>query len=101
HLIQTGTYLVRPQPVEATLEREQLPAGLPVVERCVLEGDADSHPALLRVRHDVVTGHPRRPRSRVEECAEDPNESGLPRAVRAEEAVDLSSWHLEVDAVHR
>ena len=45
------------QPVEAALQREQFAAGLSLVDRCVLECDADPDPDRLGILCDVVPGY--------------------------------------------
>ena len=99
HLIEPCADLGGPEPVEPALESKKLAAGLPIVERGILERHADPQPDLLRVLHDVVTGHRGAARGRVQERAEHPDERGLARPVRAEEAVDLAFGHLKVDPV--
>ena len=94
HLLEPRPNLVRPEPVQAALEREKLSAGLPIVERGVLKGDPDAQPHLLGIFHHVVARDQRGPRRRVEQGAEHPDERGLAGAVRAEETVDLPAADL-------
>ena len=48
--------LVRTQPVQPALQAEELATGLPLVERGLLQRDADAQPYLLGLSGDVVAG---------------------------------------------
>ena len=90
-----GDALQRRLQAEVVARREQW------IERRFLQGNADDPPDLRPVLHDVVAAHERRARRRRQQRRQDVDGGGLPGAVRAEEAVDLTGSNREVDPVDR
>ncbi len=88
------------QPVQPALEVEKFPPGLAVVERGVLEGDADLEPDLLGLARHVEAGHDPVTACRAHERAQHADQGRLARSVRPQEAVDLTGGDLEVDPRH-
>src|SRR6185437_6085223 len=72
-----------------------------VVQRGVLEHQADVPPDRVPLLPDVKARDPRGPRRGVREGAQDLDRGGLARAVRAEEAEGFPRLDLEPDAAHR
>ncbi len=100
NVAESGPDLGRSQPVEPSLEGEQFPARLTVVQRGGLEGHPDTEPHLLGFLDDVVAGHRGVPGARAQQRAQHPQEGGLARSVRTQEPVDLSGGDVQVNPVH-
>ena len=84
--------------VEPPLESEELRAGLPRIERCLLEGCADPRADRIGLGGDVVAGHGRSTAGRPEQRTERTKGRRLAGAVRAEQAIDLAAFDRQVDA---
>ena len=84
--------------VQVGVETQVLRAGEVVVERRVLEHQADVAADRVPLRGHIVARDPGGPARGAGQRAEDLDGRRLPRAVRAEEAERLPGGHLEVDA---
>ena len=100
-------HLAQPRPerrlghaVQVGVEAQVLLPRQVVVQRGVLEHQADVAAHGVPFGGDVVTRDPGGARSRVRQGAQDLDRGGLARPVRAEEAEGLSGGYLEVDAAH-
>ena len=99
---QLGQALVdraRGEPVQASLQPQQLDAGLPGIERGLLQGHADVQPDLARVGHHVVAGHHGPALGGGEQRAQHQHGGRLAGPVGTEEAVDLAGRDVQVDVV--
>ncbi len=56
-LAESAPDLCRVQAVEPPLKRQQLAPGLSVVDRCILQCDADAYSHGLRIRYDIEPRH--------------------------------------------
>src|SRR5207245_3186371 len=74
--------------VDAAMQVEVLAGGQLVVERGVLEDEADAPANRSRILRDVDAGDARLPGGRPQQRAEDADGGRLPRAIRPEEAED-------------
>jgi hypothetical protein len=83
------------------VELEVLSPGELVVERRVLEDEADALAHTSGILDDIDAGHASRARGRREQGAEDGDGRGFPGPVRAEETEYLPVLDLEVNASHR
>ena len=101
HGVHPGGDVSAVQPVQATLQRKHLPAGLLAVDRVVLQRHADAQADVTGLRRDVEAGDGCRSRRDAEQCAQHLHRGRLTGTVRAEEAVDLAVRDVEVDAGHR
>jgi hypothetical protein len=97
-LVRSSVPGVAPHAVERQLQLQMLAARQQGVEGRLLERRADRPPHGRPVPHDVVAADPRAPTGRGEQRREHVDGRGLSRAVRAEEAVDLTGGDVEVDA---
>ena len=86
--------------VELGVEAQVLLGGQVVVDRGVLEHQAEVAPHLVALAHHVVTGHDRRARGRPRERAEDVDGGGLAGAVRAEKPEGLAGENVEIEPAH-
>ena len=83
-------------------EHQVLPPGEDLVHGGELSGQADRLAYLRRLRGDVEAVDGGRPRIRLEQRGEDPDDRGLARPVGAEQGEDAAPRHVEVDAAqHR
>ncbi len=80
---------------------EELAPGLPIVERCLLQGHADAQSDGLGMARDVLPCDEGNPTVWSQECAEHPNGRGLSGAIRSQEPVDLAPSNREVHAADR
>src|SRR5207302_8419787 len=87
--------------VDAAMQVEVLAGGQLVVERGVLEDEADAPANRSRILRDVDAGDARLPGGRPQQRAEDADGGRLPRAIRPEEAEDLALVDRKVDAANR
>jgi hypothetical protein len=86
------------QPVQASLQAEQLPAGLLGVEAGLLEGHADQPAHLGRLTHHVVPEDRARAAGGLQQGGEHADDGRLAGPVGAEEPVDLGLVDVEADA---
>jgi hypothetical protein len=84
--------------VQGRLQAEVLATGEQRVEGGLLERRPDRPPDLRAVVDDVEAADPRRPRRRRQQRGQHVDGRGLPGAVRAEEAVDLTPADRQVDS---
>ena len=87
------------EPEDARHEFEVLAHREVVPQREALGHVAKAPAQLLRVARHLVPEHLDRPGTRLEQPAEHADRGRLPRAVRAEEAVDAGAWNREVDPI--
>ena len=78
-----------------------LAAGQSFVDRRVLAREADARAHLVRVGNDVDPVDPRCALLGTQQRREDPDGGGLAGAVRAQQPVDRTARHRQVDAVER
>ena len=86
------------EPVEPALQVEQFATGLLGIERRLLQGDTDAqadHVGPSPTSKPATVAVPRRQQQRRQHA----HGGALPGAVRAEEAIDLASGNVEIDAV--
>ena len=83
------------------VQHQVLLGGQPIVQRRVLEDDADAPAHLVRRRRDVQPRQPRASRRRLQQRAEDLDGRRLAGAVRPEEPEDLAGADGEPDPAHR
>ncbi len=87
--------------VDEGVELEVLAPGELVVERWVLEHQADALPYSGRVEGHVDAGHSRSPGGRCQQRAEDRDRRRLSGAVRPQKTKDLAGTDFEVDPLDR
>jgi hypothetical protein len=85
--------------VETPNHLEVLEPGQVVVDGRVLPREPDPLPKARGIADDVEPGDPGGARIGLEQSGQDPDRGCLACAVRAEQAIDGSRLHLEVDAV--
>jgi hypothetical protein len=85
--------------VEAAEQFEVLPPAEFLVERRVLAEQADPQAHLVRLAHHVVSRHDDPAGVGAEQGGQDPDQSGLARAVRPEHRVDRGAGDREVESV--
>src|SRR5438034_9202497 len=86
---------------DAAMQLEVLARGQLVVERRVLEDEADAPADGSGVLRHIDAGDARFPGGRSQQSAEDADGGRLPRSVRPEEAEDLALLDRKVDAANR
>ena len=98
-VVDAAAGLARRDAEEAGLEGELLSAGLEVIQADFLEGDADELADAVGVGEDIDAADAGGAGGRPQEGGEHADGGGLPGAVLAEEAEDLSLGDVEVDAI--
>jgi hypothetical protein len=98
-LIGARRALLLGQGLQRRLQAQVLTAGQQRVEGGLLQGGTDPLAHLGAFLDHVVSGNPGRTRGRRQEGRQHVHRGRLPRAIRAEEAVDLPGIDMEVDAV--
>ena len=87
------------QPVQPSLELQQLRPRLPRVERHVLQRDTDAQPHRARLLDHVEAGDRRATARGCEQGAQHAHGRRFAGTVGAEESVDPSRFDVQVDAV--
>jgi hypothetical protein len=100
HVVHAGLDVGRPEPVEPTLQIEQFATRLLAIDRRVLQRHPDAKPDVAWLCGHVEAGDRCAAARRREQGAEHLDRGRLAGAVGAEEPVDLTGRHVEVDAVH-
>ena len=104
---QAGQFLDAPvdfafaQAVETALEAQEFAAGLLVVQRGILEGDADAATHLVGLSDGVVSGDGDAAGGGKDEGDQHSDHGGFAGAVGPQEAVDFAPLHGEIDVVYR
>ena len=88
------------QAIQPPLQRQQLLAGLLVVQGRFLQGGPDTQPHLVRLGHRVIAGDGDGAGGGGQQGYQHPNDGGLAGAVRPQEAIYLAAMHRQVNAIH-
>ena len=98
-LMSSTPSILTGQPAQAAHHPQVLAAGLQLIQRDALAGQADPPAHLVSLGHHVIAGDPSLTSVRGRQGGQDPHGRGLARAVRAEHGQDGTAFDAQVYSV--